>query len=194
MRPLLRTRAKEHEKMQEEIVRYGIYMLQNEPSMFDQKYGGFVNSVKTALFFLDWINEKDDEHLLESYNIKPGETRIKLNTADWLLYCCEELCRLLRLQKLIKDIVKLRVRVKYGVKEELLPLLKLEQIGRVRARKLFKNKIKNIGDVRDADFMKMVQILGRKTALDVKKQVGDEVKEVPNRKRKGQISLKDYSK
>jgi len=193
MYPLLRIRAKEHEKIQEELVRYDHYLLQNEPSMFDPEYENFINSIKTALFFLEWVNEKDDEFLMETFNIRPGETRIKLNIADWLLYCVEEFCRLMQLQPLIKEIVKLRLRIKYGVKEELLPLLKLGQIGRVRARKLYKNKIKNIADVRNSDLAKLIQILGRKTALDVKKQVGDETKEVPKRKRKGQISLEDYN-
>jgi len=82
--------------------------------------------------------------------------------------------------------------MKYGVREELLPLLRLEQIGRVRARKLYNNKIKDIGDVKKADFLKLVQILGEKVALNVKKQVGEEIKEIPSGKRKGQISLVDY--
>ena len=43
------------------------------------------------LFFQEWINEKDEEYLLEKYAIRPGETRVKLNIADWLLYTAEEL-------------------------------------------------------------------------------------------------------
>ncbi len=193
MRPLLRTKVKEHETIQEALVKYDSYLLQDEPSMFEPEYENFINSVKTALFFLEWINEKDDEYLMENYNIRPGETRIKLYIADWLLYGSEELCRLMQLQPLIKDIVKLRLRIKYGVKEELLPLLKLKHVGRVRARKLYTNEIKNISDAKKVDLVKLIQILGRKTALEVKKQIGEEVKEAPKRKRKGQISLGDYN-
>ena len=83
--------------------------------------------------------------------------------------------------------------MKYGVKEELLPLVKIKEIGRVRARKLYYNKIKDVGDVKNADFAKLAQILGSKVAENVKKQVGQEIKEVPAGKRKGQISLlRDY--
>ena len=82
--------------------------------------------------------------------------------------------------------------MRYGVKEELLSLLRLEQIGRVRARKLYRNKIKDIADVKKVRLEVLEQILGRKIALAVKKQVGEEVKEVRERKKKGQISLKDY--
>ncbi len=72
--------------------------------------------------------------------------------------------------------------------------MKLKNIGRVRARKLFFNKIKTIGDVKKAELGTLVQILGKKVALDVKEQVGQSFKniKVKENKRKGQISLNDY--
>lgn len=192
MRPLLRVGVKENEKVQEQLAKYEDFLLTEEPSMYEPEYEDFLYSIKTALMFNDWVNEKDEEFLLEEYNIRPGELKIKLDNADWLLYASEEICRILHYQSLIREITKLRLRIKYGVKEELLPLLKLEQIGRVRARKLFRNKIKDIKDVKKSDLSKLVQILGEKVALNIKKQVGEETKEIPKGKRKGQISLVDY--
>ena len=71
---------------------------------------------------------------------------------------------------------------------ELLALLKLKGIGRVRARKMFNNKIKDIGDVKKADVKILKGILGEKIALDVKEQVSG-VKEKPD---KEQYEIKDY--
>ena len=70
----------------------------------------------------------------------------------------------------------------------------MKNIGRVRARKLFSNRIRTIGDVKTADVTMLVQILGKAVALDVKKQVGQDIEKakVPEGKRKGQISLDDY--
>ncbi len=192
MKPLLRTRVKENEKMQEKLVEYDSLLLEHEPSMYEPEYEDFLNSIKTALMFEDWINEKDEEFLLEEYNIRPGELRIKLENANWLLYSSSEISRILHYQNLIKELTKLKLRVNYGVKEELLPLLKLQQIGRVRARKLHRNRIKDIGDVKNTDLQKLIQILGEKIALNVKKQVGEEIKEVPKGKRQGQVSLSKY--
>jgi len=194
MRPLLRARVKEIEEIEEKLAEYNDSLLEKEPAMFDADYDDFINSIKTALFFNDWIEEKDEEFLLEQYNVRPGETRVKLGNADWLLYAAEELSRILKMQRIIKEITKLRLRIKYGVKEELLTLLKLKNIGRVRARKLFFNKIKTIGDVKKAELGTLIQILGRNIALDVKEQVGQSFKniKVKENKRKGQISLKDY--
>jgi len=194
LRPLLRVKVKEYDKVQEELVKYDAYLLEEEPSLYEPEYEDFLNSVKTALFFGEWINEKDEVYLLENYDIRPGEIRVKLSIADWLLYTASELCRIMKFQPLLKELVKLRIRIKNGVREELITLLKLGQVGRVRARKLYYNKIKTIKDVREVDVMKLIQILGRKVALDVKKQVGqdfDKLK-VKGGKRKGQISLRDY--
>ena len=194
MRPLLRARLKEIEEIEEKLAEFNGKLLEKEPAMFDADYDDFISSIKTALFFKDWIDEKNEEFLLEQYNIRPGETRVKLNNADWLLYATEELSRILRMQRIIKELTKLRLRVKYGVKEELLPLLRLKNIGRARARKLFFNKIKDIGDVKKAELGTLIQILGRNIALDVKEQVGQSFKNirVKQNKRKGQISLNDY--
>ena len=186
---MLKPRAKEFDLLQEELAEHEPYLLEEEPGMYDEEYDDFLSSVKTALFFMDWVNEKDEEFLLEQYSIRPGEIRAKLEIADWLLYSLEEFSKILNVKKGLKDISKLRIRVKYGVKEELLPLLKLKEIGRVRARKLYRNGIKTVGDVVKADLMKLIQILGKNTAINVKKQVGEEIKEVPVSKRKGQTSL-----
>ena len=192
IRPLLRARVKEHDKIQEALLKYNNYLLENEPSMYEPEYEEFIASVKTALMLHDWINEKDEDFLLEEYNIRPGELRVKLNIANWLLYSAEELTRMMQFRPLLKEILKLKMRLKHGVKEELLYLLQLKQVGRIRARRLYFNEIKNIADVKKADFMKLKQILGESTALKVKKQVGQEIKEVPKGKRKGQVSLSDW--
>ena len=99
---------------------------------------------------------------------------------------------MLQYQYLNKEIVKLRLRLRYGVKEELLALIRLQDIGRVRARKLHNNKIRDIKDVKNADIAVLTQILGKQVALSVKKQVGQETIPVKEGKRKGQISLEDY--
>jgi helicase len=167
--------------------------LEKEPSIYEPEYEDYVNSIKTALMLNEWINEKTEEYLLENYNARPGELRSKMNIADWLLYASEEISRILHYQQLNKEIVKLRLRLKHGIRGELLPLIKIKGIGRVRARKLFYNRIKDVGDVKRADLTKLIQILGQNVALNVKKQVGQEIKEVAAGKRKGQISLlRDY--
>ncbi|MAG39301.1 hypothetical protein CMO90_04415 [Candidatus Woesearchaeota archaeon] len=198
IRPLLRVKVSEYENVQNKLLEFKDYLLSKEPSEFDDSYDAFLNSVKTSFFFNDWIEETNEEVLLEEYNIRPGETRAKLAIADWLLYSSQELARMLSFQPLIKNLSKLRFRLKYGVKEELLQLLKLKKIGRVRARKMFSNKLKTLTDVKKADITTLAQLIGKATAVSVKKQLGQDFDPkkivVKEKKRKGQKSLKDYGK
>ncbi|MBI3027375.1 hypothetical protein HYY70_04630 [Candidatus Woesearchaeota archaeon] len=192
LRPLLKVGIREYDKIQESMLELSDFLLENEPSMYEPEYEDFLNSVKTALMFKQWVNEQDEEFLLEEFNIRPGELRSKLDVADWLLYGTEEISKILHYQSLIKEIVKLRLRLRYGVKEELLPLVRLENIGRVRARILYRNRLRDIKDLKNADLSTLTQLLGEKVALSVKKQLGQEQAKVPENRRKGQISLRDW--
>ncbi len=169
MKPLLKVRTREIEDYEEKIA--GHNFLCEVPSYFDYEYGDFLNSVKTAEMFMDWIDETDEDILMEKYNIRPGETRYKTEMADWLLYSMKELAIILNKKWLTKEIEKLRIRLKYGVKKELIPLLHLKNIGRVRARKLFARGIKTLGDVRKASINELKDIVGEKIALGIKKQL-----------------------
>ena len=192
MRPLLRIKVKEQDKIQEALVKNYHFLLKEEPSAYDLEYSEFMNSIKTTLFFNSWIDEKDEDYLMENFHIRPGEIRMKLETADWLLYGCEEMSKILDYKDTIRDLRKLRVRVKNGVREDLLLLLKLKSIGRVRARKLVNNGLKNLGDIKKIDLASLSQIIGNKLAIDVKKQLGEEVKEIPKGTRKGQLSIAKF--
>jgi helicase len=196
LRPLLRVKSREVDAIKEDININEEFLLTAVPDMFDEYYEEFINTIKTTNFFLEWLDEKDEEYLLEKYDVRPGELHAKKERADWLLYSSEELSKLLKMHVLVKDLAKLRFRLKYGAKEELIPLLQLKNVGRIRARKMFDNKIKDISDVKKVDLTTLSQLLGKTVALDIKKQVGQESSEeklkVPENKRKGQINLDDY--
>lgn len=176
IRPLLRVRSAERENIEEEFMKRIDEIIIDKPYSYGWEYSKFLNIINTALFFEDWLNEKDEEFLLKKYNARPGEIHYKLNIADWLLYSTYELTKILNYKKMLKEILKIKERMKYGVKEELLALLKLKGIGRVRARKLYNSKIHNIRDVKKAELKKLATIVGEKTALNIKKQVGQEYK------------------
>jgi helicase len=194
MRPLLRVKVREVEDVQARLIEQSGGLLSDELSTFEEGYDEFLSTIKTSMFFEEWIDEKNEEYLLEKYGIRPGEIHAKLNNADWLIYSAYELTKLMRFQTVLKQLAKLRFRVKNGVKEELLPLLQLKGIGRVRARKMFDNRLKTLADVKKADISTLTQILkSGKLVVDVKEQLGQKVEAVKERKRKGQISLKDYN-
>ena len=194
IRPHIRVKVKEYEEFQEKIAQDEDKLIIYPPSMFDLEYDMFMDSMKTAYFLLDWLDEFDEEYLLEKYSIRPGEIRVKIEIADWLIYSSVEISKLLQFRETTKILQKTRTRLKYGVKEDLLPLVRIRNIGRVRARRLFKNNIRTVKDLKKANIMTLVQILGKKTAIDVKEQVGEKVKDVKisKRKRVGQMTIEKY--
>lgn len=196
LRPLLRPRVREIDWIVEETNQYIDELMAPEPVQYSDEYEEFLMSLKTALFFRDWIDEIYEDALLEKYAITPGEVHAKLDRADWLLYAAQELARMQKMHEVRTPLSKIQIRVKHGAREELLALLKLRNIGRVRARKLYKFGIKSIGDVKTAEISTLVGLIGKATALSIKKEVGVEVDEAkivvkPN-KRKGQRSMSDY--
>ena len=169
-------------------------LLEDEPTLYDPEFDEFLGATKTAKMLDDWMDEKTEDVILERFNATPGELHNKLREADWLLYATVELAGLLNHKDVIKDFNRVRFRLEYGVREELLTLLKIEGVGRVRARKLHDAGIKTIGDVKKVDLTKLTQILGKGVALSVKKAVGETIDEpVPEKKRKGQMGLGKYS-
>ena len=89
---------------------------------------------------------------------------------------------------LLKELKKIRMRLKYGVKEELLALLQLKGVGRVRARKLYANKLKNLGDLRRVELATLQQLVGKAVSASIKNQLGEKVQSISEEKTKSLLS------
>lgn len=192
LRPLNSVRVKEIEFIESELSELSNDLIVFEPSVFEPEYDDFLKSMKTTFALISWMDEKNEDDILEEYNIAPGELHVKRNLIDWILFATEEISNLLNFRDLIKIIRKTRYRLDKGVKEELIPLVRLKGVGRIRARILFRNNIKDIGDLKKITLTKLKQLIGPKTANNLKKQLGQEVEEVKKGKRKGQLSLGKY--
>ncbi|MEM5875143.1 MAG: DEAD/DEAH box helicase [Candidatus Aenigmatarchaeota archaeon] len=176
MRPLPYIRAGEIEDIEKELeLNRNKFLI--EVSEDDLEYEDFVKSLKMAKILEMWINEKSEEEILERFSITPGELHTRLQIADWLLYSLHEISLILGKKDYLRFINKLRIRIKKGVKEELLPLVILDGLGRVRARKLYNHGIKNIRDLKEIPIETLSKILGEKVATNIKKQVEGENKE-----------------
>jgi len=172
MRPLFRVGKVEEEIYAQKVEEFGDTMLV-EFDPFEMDYGTYMSIFKTADIFQDWILEAPEDYISEKYKITPGELSYKLGRMDWLLYCLEEFS-LLTKNHYFKNIVhKLRVRFKAGVAEELLPLISLKGIGRVRARKLFKMNLKSLSDLRIASFEIISRAVGDSLAIKIREQLSD---------------------
>lgn len=174
MKYLVNVREKEYEKILSFYYSNLNQFLIDLPNEFDLDFEFYLPSFKLALILDAWINEKSEDEILKEFKVTPGELRGIIEIADWMLYSLHELALLLGKMNILKKIKKLRIRTKYGIKEELIPLIRIEGIGKVRARKLYNHGIKTIEQLRKIPLATLSIILGPKIAEKVKKIVGDE--------------------
>ncbi|MBI4018580.1 MAG: DEAD/DEAH box helicase [Candidatus Aenigmarchaeota archaeon] len=144
MQPALRVKSGETESIEKEIERFGV----TAPDVWDVDYEEFMELFKTALMFNDWMNENGEDALMNRYGITPGELHTRMTNAEWLFYAAKELALVLHKRGIASRFNRLRLRVRHGVKEELLRLIKLKGVGRVRARLLFRNGMKSPADMK----------------------------------------------
>lgn len=138
---------------------------------FEMDYGNFLSLLKTSDVLFDWIGEAPEDFLNEKYKVTPGELNYKVDIVDWLLYCLEELSLLKKNFYFKNFISRLRQRFKHGIKEELLALVALKGVGRVRARKLYSKGLKTIADLKKAEFEQISKVVGDSIAIKIKRQI-----------------------
>lgn len=174
MKPLFRVKKNEQEDFENLAAQAEEFLLEEPPEPWDYEYEQYLNQIKTSTVLYKWIRELKQDKIMDEFGVTPGGLRAKINNADWLLYSGQELCNLKGWKQQNKKLKKLRTRLKHGIKTELLPLVRIKNIGRVRARKLYKNGIKERSDIIEVSYEKLKKTIGEKTAKKVKKQVGEE--------------------
>lgn len=137
-------------------------------------YEEFLTEVKTATVLRAWIEEVTEDQMIERFRVQPGDLYRAIDSARWLLYASHELVRLLGLKGILSDLDVLMKRIEKGVKAELLPLVRLEGIGRVRARILHNADLKTLDDLKKAPVEELtaLPLIGVKLAKRIKDQVG----------------------
>lgn len=129
-----------------------------------------LREVKTASMLLDWINEVHEEMIADRYNIGPGDVMRIAETAEWLMSAMHRISKHMDLGVTYLA-ERLALRIHYGANDELLSLLKLKGIGRVRARKLYKAGYRSLESLKAADKSILSEILGPKIAERVISQL-----------------------
>lgn len=142
------------------------------PLPMSPDYEWFLAEVKTAALLHDWIEEKHEDAIVQRYNVGPGDIRSKVEIAEWLLYALRELARQFNFQA-VTPLTNLIMRVTYGCREELLNLVQLRGIGRVRARALYTAGFQSVNDLRGVSVERLARVpsIGTTIAKSIKEQV-----------------------
>ena len=127
----------------------------------------------------EWIEETGEKTMSDKMGVEPGDMHRIIEIGEWLAYALYEIAKLQRCEDiLLAELYNLRTRIRYGVKEELLSLVSLEGIGRVRARTLYNagftdiRKISKASHAKLASVPKIGPIVAEKLKDQLKKRLG----------------------
>ena len=131
---------------------------------------------RSLIALQSWITESSETSLSDTLGIESGDMHRMVETANWLTYCLREIAKHVERADLLEELENLRRRIVYGIREELLDLVKVKGIGRVRARILFKHQIKTLDDLSKISVNKLAEI--DKIGLTLANNIKSELKKV----------------
>jgi helicase len=142
-------------------------------------YADFLGEVKTAMVMNNWIEELPEEKILERFNVQPGDLYRTIENAKWLLHAVDELSPVVAKNRDVTSLAnELVERVSKGIKRELMPIVALEGVGRVRGRIIFNAGFQTVEDLKHASIEELTALpsVGPRLAKKIKEQVGGFIK------------------
>ncbi len=133
-------------------------LVRPEEPPLDLDLEGFLSTLKTATVLEAWLDETPIVEITEKYGIGAGDLRTKVEDAEWLLFAAGRLAGAFQ-RRLARPLDDLALRIRYGVQEELLDLVRLRGIGRVRGRLLYR------AGLRDREALRQAPLARIETAL-----------------------------
>ncbi len=180
MGPVMRPYGEEIEIIAVQAEQHREELFVPPPNEWDDQiaFQEYLGELKTAMILNAWIEETSEEQLMNKYRVQPGDLYRIIENGKWLLHATQELAELLKHKELLPLIDELNERVAKGIKKELLPIVKLEGVGRTRGRVLFNAGYQSVEDVKRAslDELTYLPTIGPRLAKKIKAHVGGFVK------------------
>jgi helicase len=156
------------------IIRFDIVLIYLQPRESNDEYEWFLSDLKTAFLIEDWIEERFEDAMITKYNVGPGDIHNIVEMTQWILHAAREFARMYNFDY-VSALSDILLRVQYGCKKELLNLVSLKNIGRVRARALYNEGFKTINDLRGIPIKRLASIktIGEGVAKSIKYQIGE---------------------
>ncbi len=178
--PRPRPRGGEEEKLSLLATQHSDEFLFEVPDQFEDpiEYEEFLSELKAVQVMLDWVDEASEEQILELRKVEPGDLARLVQGVEWLVYASQELARLFGHRDLASPMHILRTRVSKGVRLELVKLVGLEGVGRVRARRLYESGFKSVEDIKERSLTELMTVstIGPALAKRIKEQAGGLIK------------------
>jgi len=126
----------------------------------------FLATLKTAELLEAWMDETPIVEITDRFGIGAGDLRAKVEDANRLLFGAGRLAQRFQ-RRLAARLDDLSLRVQYGVRPELLDLVRLRGVGRVRARALHRAGLADREALRTAPWERVESALGSRALAEM---------------------------
>jgi replicative superfamily II helicase len=139
----------------------------------DQEFPEFGKQLKLTMILRDWINEVHEREITENFEIGPGDLYRVINNAQWIMRSLFQISQLEAPSKWQRQIERLLIRIKHGIKPSAIPLVKIKGIGRVRARNLIRSGFNTLTKLRKStvDELAQIPLIGKSLAHSIFSQL-----------------------
>jgi len=130
---------------------------------------GSMNALLKALVLRAWITEEGENQIYLRYNAAPGDLHVLAEAASWIARAAGQLALITGREGLYRRLEELSMRLESGVRPELLPLVRIPGVGRVRARVLYNAGLRRPEDIASAGegVLSRLPTIGNKTARKI---------------------------
>ncbi len=118
------------------------------------------SALKSTMVLKSWVEEVPEGIIERELGVESGDVHRIVESASWLLYAFAEVLRAKGEEDLCDDLKLISLRVRHGVREELLDLIRITDVGRVRARVLFNAGYRSVSDISEARPEDIAQLSG----------------------------------
>lgn len=127
-----------------------------------------LSNVKSAWMVEMWYSEDNIRSIEKELDVNPGDIHYRVDIMEWLVHAAREVIltddvfsdeHMTQIASIVKQLDILRLRVRHGCKEDLLSLVNIPNVGRMRARELSKLGIRNPNDVASMSRKQISEVL-----------------------------------
>ncbi len=146
-----------------------------DPEEEAEAYEAYLESLKNVMVLEAWINEVSEGDIYERLGVEPGDLAALRERAEWVCYSAHQIANVIKAVDFISPLRVMTERLKHGIREELIPLARLEGIGRVRARALYRAGLRSIEDLKRVSIEKLMSVpgIGPQIARRIKEQLSE---------------------
>ena len=159
-----------------------------------------LSNVKSAWMIEMWTNEDNIRSIEKELDVNPGDIHYRVDIMEWLIHASREIIltddvfsdeHMNQIAEIVKLLDILRLRVRHGCKQDLLSLVNIPNVGRMRARELSTRGIRNPNDVANMTQKQINEVLNmRGWGPQLLDKIMNEVSKVLNKSKKSKAEIR----